>query len=155
MAKQLCYDDVEVGTEVTSLAKIATTRTLVQWAGATGDWYPLHYESDFAKAQGTGEPIIHGELKLAWMIQMMVDWLGEQGRLKKLSCRFYGVDYPRKMKTLDEPKEGETWWCKGRVVKKYTQDNENFVECEIWVENGKGETTTRGAAVAILPPRSK
>ena len=155
MTKQLCYEDVEIGTEITPLAKIASTRTLVQWAGATGDWFPLHYETDFAKTQGTGEPVIHGELKFAWMIQMMVDWLGEQERLKKISCRFYGVDYPRKMKTLNEPQEGETWWCKGRVVKKYIRDNERFVECEIWIENRKGEKTTRGAALATLPARNK
>jgi len=36
MARQLYYEDVEVGTEVTPLAKIATTRMLVQWAGASG-----------------------------------------------------------------------------------------------------------------------
>ena len=155
MTKQLYYEDVEIETEVTPLAKIANTQILVRWAGASGDFNPLHYEYDFAKAQGVGEPIVHGALKRAWLGQLMTDWIGEQGELKKLSCRYRGVDYPRKMETIDEPYEGETWWCKGKVTKKYVQDNQHFVECDIWVENGKGEKTTPGTALVILPSRSK
>ncbi len=154
MAKQLCYEDVEVGTEVTPLAKIATTRMLVQWAGASGDRNPLHYDDDFAKSQGVGAPIVHGALKRAWLGQLVTDWIGEQGELRKLSCRYRGMDYPRKMKTMEEPQEGETWWCKGKVSKKYEDGGEHFAECEIWLENGKGEKTTTGAAVVTLPSRS-
>ena len=154
MAKQLCYEDVEVGIEVTPLTKIATTQMLVQWAGASGDRNPLHYDDDFAKSQGVGAPIVHGALKRAWLGQLVTDWIGEQGELRKLSCRYRGMDYPRKMKTMEEPQEGETWWCKGKVTKKYVEGGEHLVECEIWLENGKGEKTTTGAAVVTLPLRS-
>jgi acyl dehydratase len=41
--KQLYYEDVEVGGEVTPLAKVATSQMLVKWAGASGDFNPLHY----------------------------------------------------------------------------------------------------------------
>ncbi len=155
MARQLYYEDVDVGTEVTPLAKIATTRMLVQWAGASGDRNPLHYDDDFAKAQGVSSRIVHGALKRAWLGQLMTDWIGEQGELKKLSCQYRGMDYPRKMKTMEEPHEGETWWCKGKVINKYVEKDKRFVECEIWVENGKGEKTTLGAALVALPPRTK
>ena len=154
MAAQLYYEDVEVGTEVTPLTKIATTQMLVQWAGASGDRNPLHYDDDFAKSQGVGAPIVHGALKRAWLGQLVTDWIGEQGELRKLSCRYRGMDYPRKMKTMEEPQEGETWWCKGKVSKKYEDGGEHLVECEIWLENGKGEKTTTGAAVVTLPLRS-
>ena len=153
MAEQLYYEDIEVGTKITPLSKVATTQMLVRWAGAVGDDNPLHYESDFAKAQGVGEPIVHGGLKRAWLGQLMTDWSGEQGELKKLSCQYRGMDYPRKMKTWSEPHEGETWWCQGIVSKKYVEDGEHFVECEIWVENGKGEKTTPGMALVTLPSR--
>ena len=53
----------EVGSEVTTLKKIATTRMLVQYAGASGDFNPLHYEEDFAKNLGVGKPIVHGLLE--------------------------------------------------------------------------------------------
>ncbi len=155
MAKQLYYEDVEVGSEVTPLKKIATTRMLVQWAGSSGDFNPLHYEEEFAKTLGVGSPIVHGALKRAWLVNLMTDWIGDKGRLKKLSCRYRGMDYPRKMKTFDDPQDGETWWCKGKVAKKYTEGDEHLVECEIWVENGKGVQTTPGNATAVLPSKGK
>lgn len=155
MAKQLYYEDVEVGTEVTPVSKIATTRMLVQWAGASGDFNPLHYEADFAKAQSVEQPIVHGALKRAWLGQLMTDWIGDEGELKKLSCQYRAMDWPRKMKTMTEPHDGETWWCKGKVTKKYVQADKHFVECEIWVENGKAEKTTQGSSLVILPSRGR
>ena len=127
MTRQICYDDVGEGTEITPLAKVATTRMLVQWAGASGDFNPLHYEDDFAKAMGVGAPIVHGALKRAWLGQLMTDWIGGEGQLKKLSCQYRGMDYPRKMKAREEPHDGETWGCKGRVTKKYEDGGEHLV----------------------------
>jgi hypothetical protein len=63
------------------------------------------------------------------------------------------------MKSFTEPQdEGETWWCKGKVTKvtkKYTQGDENLVDCQIWVENSKGEINTPGAATVALPSKKK
>ena len=153
MAKQLYWEDVEVKGEVTPLPKVATTRMLVKWAGASGDFNPLHYDDTFAAAQGVGKPIVHGALKRQWLVQLMTDWIGEQGTLKKFSCQYRLMDYPRLMKTMTESHQGETWWCKGKVTKKYVEDGEHRVDCNIWVENEKGEVTTPGKATVILPSR--
>jgi hypothetical protein len=47
--------------------------------------------------------------------------------------------------------EDDTWWCKGKVTRKYVKDGEHYVDCEIWLENAKGEKITPGAATEILP----
>ena len=154
MSKQLYWEDVKVDDEVTPLAKVATTQMLVKFAGASGDFNPLHYEDTFAASQGVGRPIIHGQLKRAWLVQLVTDWIRAEGFLKKFSCRFRAIDYPRLMKTWSEPQEGETWWCKGKVTKKYIEDGEHCVDCNIWVENGKGEVTTPGSATVVLPSKS-
>jgi acyl dehydratase len=52
MAKQLYWEDVDVGTEVTPVSKIATTQMLAMWAGASGDFNPLHYQESFAQSRG-------------------------------------------------------------------------------------------------------
>lgn len=153
--KQLYFEDVQEGMEIPALPKIATTRMLVQWAGATGDFSPPHYEDDFAKAYGIGAPFVHGALKGAWLQQLMMDWIGEEGMLKKFSCQYRGMDWPRKMKSFTEPRDGETWHCKGKVTKKYTAGDENLLDCQIWVENGKGEITTPGTATVALPSKKK
>ncbi|MFC2036068.1 MaoC/PaaZ C-terminal domain-containing protein [Chloroflexota bacterium] len=153
MAKQLYWEDIEVGGEVTPLAKVATRQMLVKWAGASGDFNPLHYDDTFATAQGVGIPIIHGALKRQWLVQLMTDWIGEQGTLKNISCRYRAMDYPRLMKTVSEPHEGETWWCKGKVTKKYIEGTEHLVNCSIQIENGKGEITTPGSTTVVLPSK--
>ena len=153
MSKQLYWEDVKVDSEVTTLPKVATSQMLVKWAGASGDLNPLHYENAFAASSGVGKPIIHGALKRQWLIQLMTDWIGEEGTLKKFSCQYRAMDYPRAMKTMTEAEEGETWQCKGKVTKKYVENGEHYVDCNIWVENGKGEVTTQGKATVVLPPR--
>ena len=151
MTKQLCWEDVEVGTEIPPLTKVATTQTLARWAGASGDFVPLHYDDVFARASGLPGVIVHGALKRQWLVQLMTDWSGEEGNLRKFSCQYRAIDFPRPMKTLTESQEGETWWGKGKVTKKYIENGDHYVECDIWVENGKGEVTTPGRATVILP----
>ena len=58
------------------------------------------------------------------------------------------------MKTLTEAHEGETWWGKGKVTKKYIENGDHYVACDIWVGKGEGEVTTTGRATVILPSRS-
>jgi acyl dehydratase len=154
MAKQIYWEDVDVDYELPPLPKIATTRMLVKWAGASGDFNPLHYDAAFAAVVGVGSPIVHGALKRQWLVQLVTDWMGEQGTLKKFSCSYRAMDWPRKMATPMTPEEGETWQCKGKVIKKYVEDGRHLVDCAIAIENGKGEETTRGAATVVLPGRS-
>jgi hypothetical protein len=156
MAGRLFWEDVDVGAELAGLPKIATTQMLVRYAGTSGDFNPLHYEDTFAKTSGVDRSVVHGQLKKAWLVQLVVDWLGgDPASLKKFSCRFRGVDLPRLMKTMTEPQDGETWICKGKVTKKDVVNGQHLVHCDVWVENGKGEKTTTGSAVGILPSRGQ
>jgi hypothetical protein len=100
-----------------------------------------------------GKPIVHGALKRQWLIQLLTDWIGEQGFLKKFSCQYRAMDYPRAMRTMIDPQDGETWWCKGKVIRKYIEDDEHLADCDVWIENGKGEITTPGKATVVLPWR--
>ena len=149
--KQIWWEDVEAGYELPTLEKIAHSLMLVKWAGASGDFNPHHYEEQFAQTQGTDGVIVHGLLKHAWLVQFVTNWMGDEGFMKKFSCQYRGLDRPRKMKTMNEPEDGETWQCVGKVTKKYTEGDEYLVDLEIGVVNGKGETTTPGTATVVLP----
>jgi len=153
MMGQLYWEDIEIGDEITPLLKMATSQTLVKWAGASGDFNPLHYEATFAAAQGVSRPIIHGALKRQWLINLLTDWMGEAGTLRKFSCQYRAMDYPRLMKSMTEPEEGESWWCKGKVTRKHIEGEEHCIDCSIRVENGKSEVTTQGRATVVLPSR--
>jgi len=152
MKKQIYWEDISVGQEVPSLTKVATTLMLVKWAGAYGDYNPLHYDNDFAvNFMKTGGIIVHGTLKRQWLIQMLTDFAGDEGWLKRIQTSFKAMDYPRHMKTLMGPEDGDTWQCKGKVTGKSETGGQHIVECDIWLENSKGEVTTSGTATLVLP----
>ncbi|MDI6814735.1 MAG: MaoC/PaaZ C-terminal domain-containing protein, partial [Dehalococcoidales bacterium] len=142
VTKQLYYEDVAVGSEITPLVKQPTTRQLVMWAGASGDYQPIHYDKDFAQSRGLPGVIVHGQLVGSFLGQLMTDWIGEQGSLRKLSCSYKGMNFP-----------GEALTCRGKVTKKYVEYRQHYVECNLWVENEKGEKTVSGTATVILPAR--
>lgn len=138
------WEDVVEGVEVPSLEKKPTTRQLVKYAGASGDFYEIHYDKDFAKSTGLPGPILHGALKSAFLAQLMTDWIGPQGTLKRLGCQYRGMDQP-----------GASLTCKGKVTKKYIHGDEHLVDCEIWIEDNKGQNTTPGWATVALPTRAE
>ena len=135
------YEDVEVGTEIPTLVKHPTTTQLVKWAGATQDPARIHYDKDYAQRVKLPGQIIHGLLKWQWFIQMLSDWIGDDGNIKKVSCQYRGRDLP-----------GDTIKCKGKVTKKYIKDA-HYIECEIWLGNQREERTTSGSAIVTLPSR--
>jgi len=154
MEKQIYWEDVSIGQDIPSLTKVATTLMLVKWAGAYGDYNPLHYDNDFAvNFMKTSGIIIHGTLKRQWLIQMLTDWVGDEGWLKRIQTSFKAMDYPRRMKTLIGPEDGDTWQCKGKVTGKSENGGQHILECDIWLENSKGEITTTGTATLILPAK--
>ena len=142
MGEQLYYQDVSVGREVAPLVKEPTAKQLVMWAGAVGDYMPIHYDKDFALSRGLSGIIVHGQLVGAFLGQLVTDWIGEGGILKKLSCSYKGMNYP-----------GEALTCRGKVTRKYVEDGQHYVECSLWAENPKREKTASGMAVVVLPSR--
>jgi len=143
MAAQIFYEDVEAGYEIGPLEKSPTTQQLVRYAGASGDFYQIHYDKDFALANKLPGVILHGALKNAFLGQLMTDFAGEHGWLRKLSVQYRGMDVP-----------GSKIVCRGRVVRKHADNGQHLVDCEIWLENAKGEKTTPGSATVVLPSRS-
>ena len=144
MAEQLYYEDIAEGAELPGLVKYPTTLQLVKYAGASGDYYQIHYDKDFAVASGLPGVIVHGWLTLAFLGQMLTDWLGEKGTLLKLSGSYRGIN-----------KVNEDIICNGKVVKKYIENDKNLVRVEIWAENPRGDKTVTGTAVVALPSREK
>jgi len=144
MAGQVFYEDIEAGSEIPALVKYPTTIQLVKYAGASGDYYQIHYDKDFAIDNGLPGVIVHGWLTLSFLGQMLTDWLGEGGRLVKLNGSYRGMN-----------KVHEDIICSGKVVKKYAEEGKNYARVEIWAENPQGEKTVTGTAVVKLPSRQQ
>lgn len=143
MSSSLFFEDLNVGADIPALIRCPTTQQLVMFGAATGDYYPLHYDKDFAERAGLPGVIVQGRLKASFLMQMLRDWIGEQGIVKRIAVQHRGIDLP-----------GNAITCGGRVTGKNFSGGEYYVECDIWVENPKGERTVKGTATVILPTRS-
>ncbi|MET7932516.1 MaoC/PaaZ C-terminal domain-containing protein [Streptomyces sp. NPDC005322] len=88
MAAKVGYDDVEVGTEV-PLREFRVTRAgLVRYAGASGDFNPIHWNEKFAKEVGLPDVIAHGMFTMAEAGRVVTDWIGDPGALVEFGVRF-------------------------------------------------------------------
>ncbi len=143
MSENLFWEDVAAGQELPSLVKQPSKRQLVKYAGASGDFYEVHYDKDFAVEIGLPGLIVHGALKNAYLAQVVTDWMGPDGVLKKLSVKYRGTDIPDDALT-----------CSGRVTKTYADGDLHQVDCALSLTNGSGEQTTTGTATVVLPSRS-
>lgn len=134
------WAEVKEGMEIPSLKKNPSSQQLVQWAAGSGDFYQIHYDDGFAKSTGLKGIIVHGALKHAFLGQLVHDWVGNTGRIKRFGCSYRGMDYPNEEMT-----------CKGVVTRKYEENGEKLVDLEIWTENPQGQKTTPGTATVRLP----
>jgi acyl dehydratase len=137
------FDDVKVGDELPPLVKGPIQQIqLTRYAGASGDFNPIHQDDEFARAAGMGGVFAHGMLSMGFVGQAVTDWAGA-GAGRKLGVRFVGIVRLKDIIT-----------CRGRVLGKSSKDDVHLVELELWAENQKAEKVVTGKATVALPPRS-
>src|SRR2546430_2827001 len=84
-------EDLQVGSEMPALAKPPIQQIqLTRYAGASGDFNPIHQDAAFAKAAGMGDVFAHGMLSMGFVAQAVTDWLGV-GSMRKLNGRFAAI----------------------------------------------------------------
>jgi len=139
---ELCnlkYEDVQVGQEITTFSHKFERMDAIVYAGASGDFNPIHVDPFFAKDVAMLPDVIaHGLFNMALLGKMVMDWIGDPGYLKKLSCQFRGMTIP-----------GETVHFKGKVREKL---QENLVVLDVWAEKDDGTVVIKGGEATVYLP---
>ena len=140
---QIYFEDVEAGIQLPPLVKEITLFTILKWAAAVNDYGPHHFDYQFA-TQSLGLPnvVAHGPHNTAFLAQLITNWIGGDGMLKKHYAEMRGNVFP-----------GDTLTFQGEVAKKYVQDSEGYVECETRAENQNGRRVMLGRSTVTLPQR--
>lgn len=136
------FEDINVGDELPPLVKELTQMQLIMFSAAMWSFYKLHWDEGFAKKMGFSAPNAQASLYGAFLSQMLTDWMGDAGTIRKLSFHNRVMSFP-----------GDTLTCKGKVTKKCTDSGNHLVDFEVWVENQKGQNVCPGQAIVILPSR--
>lgn len=99
---------LEVGQEIGSREFHLTRDSLVKYAGASGDFNPIHYRDDFAAAVGLPGVLAHGMLTMGVAVQVAADWVGDAGKVID-----YGVRFTKPV--VVDPAEGAVVTVTGKI----------------------------------------
>ena len=137
MAPQLKFDDVHEGDEAPVVSHELTRTDLVRYAGASGDFNPMHH--DEVKAQQAGLPSVfgHGMFSMGLLGRALTDWAGV-GNLRRYQVRFTKQTWP-----------GEVLSSKIVVTGRREEDGEKLIDVDIELANQDGEVKLAGSATAL------
>jgi acyl dehydratase len=138
-ARKLYFEGVRVGDELPALAKAPIDRVqLSRYAGASGDFNPVHVDEVYAKSVGLPSVYAPGMLVMGMLGQLISDW-ARGGQMRRYHVRFIKMVWP-----------GDTVVCKGRVSDRHGEGGRYFVEVELWAENQRGELVMKGNSTLQL-----
>jgi acyl dehydratase len=132
----LTFDDVSVGDEAPVLSHELTRTDLVMYAGASGDFNPMHTDEVTAQAAGLPSVFGHGMFSMGLLGKALTDYVGV-ANLRRYQVRFTKQTWP-----------GETLTSKIVVTAKHDDDGERLVDLAVTLSNQDGEVKVAGEAVA-------
>ena len=104
----------------------------------------LHWDPSRAQELGIPMSYDYGAMRETWLTHVLTEWMGDDGWLLRLRCEHRKFNYI-----------GDTTWVRGKVVDKVQVDGRNEVHLEVGCWNQRGEQSTPGTAVVLLPTRDK
>ena len=138
---KLFFDDVTAGDVAPEYAHELTRTDLVMYAGASGDFNPMHTDEVSAKAAGLPSVFGHGMFTAGLLGKAITDYVGV-GNLRNYKIRFTKQTWP-----------GEILTTHVTVLRTYEEGSERRVDLECTVTNQAGESKLAGIAVAALSVR--
>ena len=134
---KLNYDDVNEGDEAPAISHELTRTDLVTYAGASGDFNPMHHDEVKAKDAGLPSVFGHGMFSMGVLGRALTDWAGV-GNLKNYKVRFTKQTWP-----------GEMLTTRIVVTAKREEDGDKLIDADVSLENQDGEVKVAGSAVAV------
>lgn len=135
------FKDIQIGDEITPLVKEIGLARMMAYGAATWDFIRLHYDADYARELGFEAPFVDGQMMGGFLTQHVQDWAGPGAFLRKLAFRNRVMAYP-----------GDTLTCHGLVTDVSSTEEGGMVECDLWMENQRGEKVVDPANALIRFP---
>ncbi|MET9733819.1 MaoC family dehydratase [Streptomyces sp. NPDC006458] len=141
MTAKIAYADVEVGTELPAQTFPVTRATLVRYAGASGDFNPIHWNEKFAREVGLPDVIAHGMFTMAEAARVVTDWAGDPAAVLE-----YGVRFTKPV-VVPNDERGAEIEVTGKVAAKL---DDNTVRVDLLVTSGGEKVLAMPRAVVRL-----
>jgi acyl dehydratase len=138
---KLYFEDVKEGDTAPVRSHTLTRTDLAQYAGASGDFNPMHHDEVKAKAAGLPSVFGHGMFSMGFLAAAINDYVGV-GNLASYSVRFVKQTWPDDVLSTTIT-----------VMAKRNEDGKNLVDLEVNLNNQDGQPVVSGEATAALPSR--
>ena len=139
--RKLFFEEVTVGDEAPAMSHKLTRTDLVKYAGASGDFNPMHHDEVAAQAAGMPSVFGHGMFSMGLLGSALTDYVGV-GNVTRYQVRFARQTWP-----------DEVLSSKIVVTGKREEDGRGLVDLSVTLSNGDGEDKLVGEATAALPSK--
>ena len=129
------WSELKVGDEIPEFVRTTDLAHWNRYAAVNYEFIPIHMDPADAKRAGQADVFGMGNLRLAYLHNVLYDWLGGRGAIAELSCQFRGFNF-----------KGDRLVVKGTVTAKAEAGAAKLVDLEIGVFNQRDENTTPGTA---------
>ncbi len=138
--RQITFEDASVGMAIPALVKKPTTVGLFMFAAAVWLTHRIHYDREFARSVGLKDIVVISSLQFSYLIQMINDWMGESGTIRKLSYRHHAPAF-----------QGDVLTCSGTITEKRVEDGKGCLTIDLLIENQNKQKITSGNAIVYVP----
>jgi acyl dehydratase len=132
------FSSVNVGDQRSEEFPALTRTMFVKYAGASGDFNPMHHDDTIASQVGNPSVFGHGMLSMGLAARVVKDWFGPEA-IRRLQVRFAKQVWP-----------GDVLTCKATVTGKRDDNGEHVVDLDLVVENQNGDKAITGSATAAV-----
>jgi len=139
---KLYWDDVQEGHEVPTFQRVTDLMNWNRYAAVNDEFLYIHMDDEAGKAANQPGVFGMGNVRWAYMHNMLTLWIGDSGFIRKLDTQY-------RVLNLKE----DTLTAKGSVTRKYVENGEHLLDLDVWVENQRGDNTCPGHATVQLPNR--
>jgi acyl dehydratase len=137
-ATDVKYSSVKVGDRRTEEFPALTRTMFVRYAGASGDFNPMHHDDTIAAQVGNPSVFGHGMLSMGLAARVVKDWFGPEA-IRRLQVRFAKQVWP-----------GDVLTCTAVVTGKREENGEHLVDVDITVANQDAVQAITGSATAAV-----
>ena len=137
---RLSFEEAEPGVEAPVVERVLSRTDLVVYAGASGDFNPMHHDDTLAVAAGQPSVFGHGMFSMGLVGSALTKWAGP-GRVRRFAVRFAKQTWP-----------GETLRTRAVVTGRRQEDGRLLVDVECSLANADGELKVVGEATLDVTP---
>ena len=138
------WEGREIGDVLVEDSVELSTDSLVRYAGASGDFNPIHYRDDVARSVGLEGVLAHGMLTMGLAVAPITAWLGDRGFVSSYQVRF--------TKPVYVPAEGTVTVSVQASLSKVDEPTEGSATLSLAVSTQDGSTVL-GKAFVVVSPR--